>query len=159
MKRREIADHLSGRDNNFNLIRFLAAALVIYSHRFTVIRGNNFAWFNTGINTSYIGYIAVEVFFVLSGFLVIKSWINNQNLPQFFIARSARNLPALFLVSVVMAFVVGPIMSSYALRDYFADPSTWFYVPRVMAFVADTRFLAFLNHSPPQLLSTGRYGC
>jgi peptidoglycan/LPS O-acetylase OafA/YrhL len=58
-----------GRDNNFNLIRFLAAALVIWTHAFGLLDRTSF---EPVFRTFHLGAgdLGVDIFFVLSGFLV-----------------------------------------------------------------------------------------
>lgn len=133
-----VADLLVGRDNNFNLIRFLAASAVIYSHSFTTIQGDGGYWLATGIQTEDIGSLAVNVFFVLSGLLITKSWIEQPDLIRFALARVLRIFPALTMLSLVTVFVIGPIASSCLPGDYFTDLNTWLYVPLTTTLIDDS---------------------
>ena len=135
------ADLLNGRDNNFNLIRFAAATLVIYSHCFSVSVANDHPWFSTGILTSDFGYIAVNIFFILSGFLVLKSWQTKTDFFLFTVARILRIVPAIIVLSIITAFFIGPIFTSKSLTDYFTDPASWLYVPLTLTFLFDTAAL------------------
>lgn len=67
------------------------------------------------LNTPYIsgGFLGVDVFFVLSGYLITSILLREQtnqgqiNLKRFYIARFRRLLPALvFMLSIVMAYVM-----------------------------------------------------
>jgi peptidoglycan/LPS O-acetylase OafA/YrhL len=113
----------SGRDNNFNLIRFLAAALVLYSH----------AWPLTGtpgeplekLAGFSLGHLAVDVFFVVSGFLVTGSLLGRGRLGAFLRARALRIFPALLVSSVLAAFAIGALQTHLPLAAYFRAPGTW----------------------------------
>src|SRR4051812_6099312 len=86
-----LADLAVGRANNFNLLRFLAATLVIVSHCCALAYGNNpepillyFGFMETG------GSLGVLIFFAISGFLVVQSFVSRGKLKNFFAARALR---------------------------------------------------------------------
>ena len=113
----------SGRDNNFNLIRFLAAALVLYSHAYplTGTAGEpleKLAGFS-------LGHLAVDVFFAVSGFLVTGSLLGKQRLGDFLRARALRIFPALAVSSVLTAFVLGAVHTHLAAAAYYHAAGTW----------------------------------
>jgi peptidoglycan/LPS O-acetylase OafA/YrhL len=99
----------SGRDNNFNLIRFLAATLVIWSHAFRLLDHPHlelvYRVFGLGA-----GDFGVDVFFVLSGFLVSKS-LDGKTLAEFVWARCMRIYPALW-VSIAASVLVAALVFS-----------------------------------------------
>ena len=109
-----------GRDNNFNLIRFLAALAVIYSHCFPISQGAAaLEPFESTLGIS-LGEIAVHVFFVTSGFLVTGSIIKKKELVGFFFARILRIFPAL-IVSGLSFFPIpfktlSPLLSNSGTR-------------------------------------------
>lgn len=122
-----IADGLARSDDNFLLLRFLAAALVIYGHA-PVIGGHEtqdlFLRLNWG---RYSGAIAVDLFFVISGFLVSASWLRNAHLGRFLRARALRIVPAYAACILACAFVIGPLFTTLSPRDYFSNAQTWDY--------------------------------
>jgi peptidoglycan/LPS O-acetylase OafA/YrhL len=117
-----LSDHATGRDNNFNLIRFVAAFAVLWSHSFalTIQREPWVGW---------LGYspasIAVDVFFVTSGFLVTASLLRLDDFRAFVRARALRIFPALIVMSVLLTFVLGPWFTTRTLAEYFAEDETW----------------------------------
>ncbi len=115
----------SGRDNNFNLIRFLAAALVLYSHAYplTATSGEPLE----GLAGFSLGHLAVDVFFAVSGFLVTGSLLGRGRLGAFVRARVLRIFPALVASSLLTAFVVGALHTSLPLAAYLRAPGTWHY--------------------------------
>ncbi|MHA1545910.1 MAG: acyltransferase family protein, partial [Alphaproteobacteria bacterium] len=124
-----IDSHLRGRENNFNLIRFLAAMAVIVSHSPGVLLGYE-APEPLEDSTGYtLGYHAVNVFFTLSGFLIAKSLITRNDLAAFFAARTLRLIPGLLLATLVTAFVFGPLFTTLGFWEYFSNWSVWTYAP------------------------------
>lgn len=107
--------------NNFNLIRLVAAWLVIWSHAWAITgtAGNDhFA----RITTRSAGAFAVDVFFVISGFLVAAS-LQRNDWRDFLRARALRIYPALIVCIVLTVGVLGPILSTSP--DYLSNPETW----------------------------------
>lgn len=134
-----------GRDNNFNLIRLLAAAAVVVSHSFALPEGN---WAEPFSSLGFtLGGAAVAVFFALSGFLIFKSFERRPSFIEFGVARILRIFPALALVAVLTAFLVGPLFTRLPLDDYFADRHSYQYVPAVLS-------LRWLPGSLPGLFET-----
>ena len=127
------------KDNNLNLLRLVAALMVLYAHSFAFY-GNAPASF-LGL-TSY-GGLGIDIFFVISGYLIVKSWDFNPSSISFLIKRSLRIFPALIVVVLISMFLFGPIFSTLAVKDYFAHPqfspylkniilSPVFYLPGVL---------------------------
>jgi peptidoglycan/LPS O-acetylase OafA/YrhL len=115
-----------GRDNNFNLIRMLAATLVIVTHAFG-ITGNSrhepvLRLFGIGA-----GDVGVDVFFLLSGFLVSKSWAGKAWW-EFAWARCTRIYPALAVSTVISVAVVGAFFCNLPMPQFLQSPGTLSYV-------------------------------
>lgn len=100
-----------GRDNNFNLIRFLAATLVIWSHAFRLLDHPQLTVMERSFGLGP-GDLGVDIFFVLSGFLVSKS-LESKTLAGFVWARWLRIYPALW-VSIVLSVLVAALCFSDA---------------------------------------------
>ena len=112
--------HLSqGRDNNFNLIRIVAALVVLVTHSFALV--------GESIGMT-IGLIAVDVFFIVSGFLVTASLLTRQSTIEFLWARALRIFPALLVMLLLTVFVLGPFFTSLPLSSYFSDRTTYDYL-------------------------------
>ena len=107
------------KNNNFNLLRFGAAIAVIISHSFILTVNMPNAW------PKILGFLAVNCFFVISGFLVTQSLIQRNSLLSFVWARVLRIYPALILAVLLCVFVVGPLHTTISLNDYFSDPLTY----------------------------------
>ena len=125
---RTIADGLAQGSDNFLLLRFLAAAAVIYGHSPSLGGGGPpdlFLRLNWG---RYSGQIAVDLFFVISGFLVCASWLRRGQLTDFLRARALRIVPAYAVCILMCAFAIGPMFTTLPWREYFSSPQTWDYV-------------------------------
>lgn len=112
----------TGRDNNFNLIRFLAASLVIFTHAFGLM-GETTEPLQHVVGLSF-GSLAVDVFFVTSGFLIAKSWLNRGDPTAFFFARFMRIYPALWVSVAICGLVLGPAFTNLPLADYLRHKDT-----------------------------------
>jgi len=117
-----IGDALRGHRNSLGVIRLVLASLVIVDHAFPLGGfGADPFWRYTGGQTS-LGEIAVGGFFVISGYLIVKSGVSADIL-QFLWRRVIRIFPAFFGVLLFSAFVVGPaawLLYGRPLGEYFS---------------------------------------
>lgn len=114
----KFADLMDGRQNNLNLLRLMAASAVALSHsyNFTGQLASEPLLKLTGYMT--LGYFSVFVFFVISGLLVAQSFKRSKNVAGFFAARALRLYPALIVVLLVSAYVLGPVYTTLNPADY-----------------------------------------
>lgn len=117
----------SPRNNNFNIIRFAAAFLVIYGHMSALMGSWAFTLFSQAVST-----IAVKIFFVISGYLVTKSLLSDTNFGRYMIRRCFRLFPALIVLVLVSAFIIGPIFSYLSPSEYFSHPHTYRYLLNIV---------------------------
>lgn len=68
------------------------------------------------------GGFAVAVFFVLSGYLITASYQNSRNALTYLWKRLLRLVPALAASVLLCAFIIGPMVTTMSMTDYFADP-------------------------------------
>ena len=120
-----IGQRARGRDNNFNLVRLLAAGCVLVSHSWPLSGTpgeplERFAGFS-------LGHFGVDIFFVVSGFLVTGSLFARRTLGAFVRARALRIFPALTVNAFGTALVIGPFVTALPLAAYFTSPLTWAY--------------------------------
>lgn len=117
----KLIDYVDGRDNNFNLLRFGAASAVFISHCPTIA--------GMGILpiTTLLAYVAVNSFFVISGFLVASSFWRHQNTLHFLTARLLRIYPALIL-AVIYTILIGLTFSELPISDYLRHDLTQDYL-------------------------------
>lgn len=87
-------------NNNFDLIRLLAACQVVYVHA----HGHLELPIGYEKHLAYL-FLGVPVFFVVSGFLVTDSWLRSPSVGAFFWNRSVRIYPGLAANIVGMEFL------------------------------------------------------
>jgi peptidoglycan/LPS O-acetylase OafA/YrhL len=113
------------RENNFDVLRLVAASMVLVSHSFVVVGAAE-----PHVGHFPLGTFGVEIFFAISGFLVAKSWLSQPSLRAFAIKRGLRILPALVVTVLACALLLGPLVSKQSPGTYFSSLDT-------PAFVAD----------------------
>lgn len=114
----------SGRENNFNLLRLIASLAVVVSHCFVLFSGDPSSepWVrHIGMTP---GSIAVDVFFVTSGFLVTASLIKSQSAPDFLIGRLFRIFPGLWVMTLISVFLIGLHFTVMPASQYLRDEQT-----------------------------------
>ncbi|WP_337173170.1 acyltransferase [Paludisphaera sp.] len=95
------------RDNAVGLARFVLSSMVVLSHSFHLfvrsLQDDPLVGLTHGQYT--LGRVAVDAFFVLSGFLVARSWAGSRGLGDFLVRRATRIYPG-FLVAVLFTSLV-----------------------------------------------------
>lgn len=117
------------RANSFDAIRLAAAVAVILSHSWVLSSGPGSGGdpIRRLLEFESASHIGVAIFFAISGFLVTRSWVRRPKIRKFAVNRILRLIPALAIVSALLAFVVGPLVTSESLGSYFTSPETWGY--------------------------------
>lgn len=105
------------RENNFDLIRILAALVVLYAHSYALAR-NEYDPLSSFLSYGFSGTLAVFAFLIMSGFLVARSRESN-DLTSFVIARFLRIYPGFVLVILVETFLIAPMFYEGRLSEYF----------------------------------------
>lgn len=145
-----VSHYSDGRDNNFNLIRFIAAFAVLFSHSYSVVLGaNDFYRPLLGSTGFSLGAHAVNIFFVVSGLLVMQSWDRNSSPLSFITARALRIYPAILVYTLLVVFVVGGIFSNIPLASYFTSAETWTYLFSVGSLIHPDQTLPGLFQQNP----------
>jgi len=124
----KLSDVFVGKDNNFNLIRILAAFAVLITHSFALAAGTPTAepW-RESIGMT-MGAIAVDIFFLTSGFLVSGSLLRGGGLLVYLRSRILRIYPGLFVMLFVSVFLVFPLVGSQKIVTYFLSLCVWVYL-------------------------------
>ena len=103
----------TSRKNNFDLIRLIAAVVVVIAHASTT---QNDALLT--LEKIFNPKVAVDSFFIISGFLIFKSFENNTSLVSYVRKRAKRILPAYIAVILVCAFGLF-FVSTASFQQYF----------------------------------------
>lgn len=116
-------------NNNLDFVRIILAISVIYGHGYFMVDNHGGKeLLNQLFPFTYSGSLAVKIFFFISGMLVTNSLLKGSTATSFLVSRFFRIAPAFFVTIIVTAFVVGPILTSYSLGKYFADPILFEYI-------------------------------
>ncbi len=119
-----IADAWAAQRNNFNLMRLVAAWLVIYGHAWAITGSSGQDWLARLTGFRFSGAIAVDMFFVVSGFLIAAS-LQRNSVRGYLVSRGLRIVPALVVCVALTTFLLGPLLTTAA--GYWAQPGTWTY--------------------------------
>ncbi len=99
-------------NNNFDLLRVLLSITVVFYHIGTISK-NDYLTYSPG-------YLAVNMFFVISGYLIVKSYMNGKNIKKYILSRFFRIYPAYFMV-VVSLFFVGFYVNYETSHEFLVD--------------------------------------
>lgn len=141
-----VAASRTARGNSFDQIRLVAAAAVILDHAFSLVglaEPEVLWWPDRAFD---LGGLAVAIFFIISGYLVTASWVNEPSATAFARKRAGRIWPGLIAVVLFAAFIIGPVVTTLPLADYLRHPETWQYLR--------TMFLAPVETSLPGVFMT-----
>jgi peptidoglycan/LPS O-acetylase OafA/YrhL len=98
------------KHNNFDFLRLLFAVLVIFSHSFPLTFGSDatepFGTLTRGRTTG--GGIAVDCFFIISGYLIAGSFLRSKSVLDYLLKRVLRIVPGLFCALVVCSLLIAP---------------------------------------------------
>lgn len=114
--------------NNFDLLRFLLATGVIYSHCFVIFYGKMEDVEPLRVlsrNQLDFGGMAVSFFFVISGFLIVRSFEYSRSTYAYFIKRLLRIVPGFFVAFLISVFVLGLIGTATSAHPW-GDVRTYF---------------------------------
>jgi peptidoglycan/LPS O-acetylase OafA/YrhL len=138
-----------GDGGRFDQMRLAAAMLVVVSHAFEISEGTRanepFLRFSREFT---FGEIAVLVFFALSGYLLAHSFRRDGSVLRFAARRARRILPGLVVCVVLLAFVIGPLLTALPFTDYFGAGETWAFLANIV-FAPDLRALPGVFEAAP----------
>ncbi len=146
---RSIGPDLNRAGNNFDLLRLLAASLVVVAHA-SVVLYNQLLVFDpvrmlTGIE---MGKMGVLIFFVISGYLVSASWNSRNNTFLFIKARILRIFPAVIIVVLLSVFVLGWAITTAETSNYFRSDLTWKYLQNMTLYRMYYYLPGVFEHNP-----------
>ena len=82
--------------NNIQFLRAVAAISVVYIHATTLLENISFTKYLS------IGGSGVDIFFVISGFIMVYSQRNNKTLREFYLGRCIRIMPVYYLILIFL---------------------------------------------------------
>lgn len=117
----------------FDTLRLAAASAVVLHHAGSVehdiVKDDILYVFSSGY--THLGILAVSVFFALSGFLVTPGLQKSGDVLEYLSRRFMRIMPLLGVIVVLTITLVGPILTTMPVADYFQSAATWRYLRNV----------------------------
>jgi peptidoglycan/LPS O-acetylase OafA/YrhL len=136
IRKPECVRSILDKNNNLNFLRLLLAYIVVIFHSRT-LSGSQYP-----LEKLFDGHIAVCGFFIISGFLIIRSCWSSNSLLDYFIKRCKRLLPAYFFV-IVICMIGLSLFSNLSTLEYFKSSQLFKY------FITNISFMNFLQPSLP----------
>ena len=102
-----------GRNNNIDFLRFSLASLVIFSHSFGLVYGVDDSEpiaVATGGQLNG-GALAVDCFFILSGFLITRSWLSSRSVGDYLSRRALRIYPGFVGAILFSGLIAAPLLA------------------------------------------------
>lgn len=130
------------RNNNFNLLRIYLSLSVVFYHCYELSQKAALNFVNTWFN----GERAVEAFFIISGYLIIKSYYRCASISEFLKKRILRIYPAYFVV-IVLCVIAGAVFTTLPAAAYFTSAQLYKYI------AVNVVFLNFLQPTLPGVFS------
>ena len=122
-----LGDRFDPRRNNFDGLRLVLALLVVVDHGTVMRTGDHHTW-----GRSALGDFAVDGFFILSGLLVTRSYLQLNSFVRFVWHRVLRIMPAFLVCLVLTALVVAPVAALLTGRTassaFTEAPTAWRYI-------------------------------
>ena len=103
--------------NGFGAMRHLLALGIVIFHGFVLATGD------AGVMPVAARALADPIlpgFFAISGFLVAGSLAHSASLAEFMALRLLRIMPALIVVVLATALLLGPLLTTLSVREYFS---------------------------------------
>jgi peptidoglycan/LPS O-acetylase OafA/YrhL len=141
------------RRNSFDLIRLLAAGMVLFSHSFPLSGHASSEPITHYTQYGTLGGIAVDIFFVISGYLVAGSYLRSSGPLEFLVKRALRLLPALWCAVLLTVFVLGPLLTPFSLFQYFAHAQTHAYLRNLFLDIRYSLPLVFASNPFPNAVN------
>jgi len=113
----------SDKHNNFRLLRLIAAAMVVETHSHLILPGDRdyFTHF-------HISFLGLPSFFFLSGLLVAQSLYHSSSWKSFLWKRVLRIYPAACFSLLTCALIIGPLVTSFSMTDYFSSAQLYHFL-------------------------------
>ena len=128
--------------NNLDCLRLILASIVFFFHTYALTQLRAFAGFDKYLSAVF----AVRAFFVISGLLIYRSYVQSRSVRSYFEKRIRRIYPAYFTIIVVAAVALFPLSSVHAARYFGAG--FWRYLG------ANLLFLNFIAPSLPGVFTS-----
>ncbi len=154
---RSIEDRITAtadRSTGFDYLRLGLAVSILVTHTWATSFGE--AHINDRLSpwiTVCFMPALVPCFFALSGFLVAGSLERCRTLIAFLGLRALRIFPALAAETLLSAFLIGPLVTTFGPVRYFSDPAFWSYLGNMLGHVQFDLPGVFLTNPTPGIVN------
>lgn len=107
--------------NNMGLLRVTLALLVIVSHSFELIGGRSSELLVRVFGTMTFGEVAVDGFFLLSGYLITKSYLHSRSIKSYLRRRILRIYPGYIVSYCLCLLIVAPLSGATPVTRSFLE--------------------------------------
>jgi peptidoglycan/LPS O-acetylase OafA/YrhL len=122
----ELAESRTG--NNFDFLRIVLASLVILDHSLKFVGCSGAEPFTVATHGQMNGgQVAVNAFFILSGFLICQSWLRSASWRHYLSRRVLRIYPGFLVAAALSAMIAAPLLEP--------DPAAYWRALRWPAFL------------------------
>lgn len=104
--------------NNFDFLRFAAAVMIVFTHAYALRLG--FVGIGVSDPILLMGQAALAALLVTSGYLITSSWESTASVSRFAWKRFLRIVPALIPEILLTLFIIGPLMTTLPVGEYFS---------------------------------------
>lgn len=127
----QILDDYRGIGPGFDFLRVFLALAIVAVHTFSLTSS---AWMINDTPFWFTRLLFVPMFFALSGFLITGSGMR-LSLKNFLLNRGMRIVPALAVDIALCALILGPIVTTVALSEYFTSKEFYTYFLNIVGWV------------------------
>lgn len=139
---------VDGKSSGFDYLRIVLAVAILIFHSYLVAYGWNAAIEFWQRWPGLILQLMLPCFFALSGFLVAGSKLRS-SLPVFLLLRIIRLFPALAVEVLLSALILGPILTTLPLAEYFSQRKFFTYFGNLIGWIHYVLPGVFLNNPFP----------
>jgi len=120
------------QQNNYNILRLLAAIFITFSHSFDLLKLPEKEPLNqVSHQTIQFSFIGLCIFFSCSGYLIAKSASTSISFKNYIWKRFLRIQPLLIVWCLIAIFIVGFLFTSLSATKYFTNKDTWAYLKTI----------------------------
>jgi len=132
-------------ENNFDFLRLVFSSAVILSHSFPLTGKNEFFAYITNGQLG-LGSLSVDIFFILSGYLIFTSLKYSKTVKNYIWKRVLRLYPALIILMLISLFII-PFF--YKGDSIFSEKDYWTYLPNNLSLYKVQYFINGIFESNP----------
>jgi peptidoglycan/LPS O-acetylase OafA/YrhL len=114
-----LTDPYTMKLNSIQFLRAIAALLVVYDHSLTLQNSYGTSWQQKFFNLSRFGCIGVDLFFVISGFIILFVANNYQGKSQglYFLEKRFYRINPIYYILTIIAFVINLTQNSQPVSN------------------------------------------